>query len=346
MPVFKLRMVRGFTLLAGITRGWVSDTERTNKEQARELRAARKRIKRQQRRIRHLQEKQDLTLRESSCVRPENIVWIFGTARTGSTWLGIMMSTLKGHRRWREPKLGHLFGYYFHRHGEASIFKSSYKETWLYNIRSIVLDGAAARFTRMSRKRSHYLVIQEPNGSAGAPWLLEALPESRMIFLLRDPRDVVASQLDAFKKGGWAYTEYLLRDSEGQQEEPDSPADTNPNAFVEDAANRYLRDMGYVKQAYDLHRGPKVIVRYEDLRTDTLDTMKLMYSVLGIVVDEQELAQAVDKHAWESITEDEKGPGKLRRKATPGGWREDLTPEQSQMVERITAPLLEEFYPR
>ena len=41
----------------------------------------------------------------------------------------------------------------------------------------------------------------------------------------------------------------------------------------------------------------------------------------------------------------ERGEGKFYRKATPGGWREDLTPEQVQIVERITAPVLEEFYP-
>ena len=40
-----------------------------------------------------------------------------------------------------------------------------------------------------------------------------------------------------------------------------------------------------------------------------------------------------------------KGPDKFYRKATPGGWREDLTPEQARTVERITAPLLEDFYP-
>ncbi len=32
-------------------------------------------------------------------------------------------------------------------------------------------------------------------------------------------------------------------------------------------------------------------------------------------------------------------------KATPGGWREDLTPEQARIVERITASLFEELYP-
>jgi hypothetical protein len=62
-------------------------------------------------------------------------------------------------------------------------------------------------------------------------------------------------------------------------------------------------------------------------------------------VDERELTRAVEKHAWENIPEKDKGEGKFYRKASPGGWQEDLTPEQAQIVERITAPLLRELYP-
>jgi hypothetical protein len=255
-----------------------------------------------------------------------------------------MMGARKGYWRWREPKMGHLFGYYFHRHGEKGILDSRYKEIWLRSIRSLVLGVAKAKLSSdVSKQEVEYLVVQEPNGSAGAPWLLEAFPESRLIFLVRDPRDVVASQLDAFKKGNWGYM-FTIR--EGQQEWPDSLADTNPNAFVEDMANRYVRDIGYVKQAYELHSGPKVLVRYEDLRADTLGTMKRVYSALGLRVKEGELARAVDKHAWEGIPEEQKGEGKLRRKALPGGWEEDLTLEQTEIVERITAPLLEELFLR
>jgi Sulfotransferase domain len=52
----------------------------------------------------------------------------------------------------------------------------------------------------------------------------------------------------------------------------------------------------------------------------------------------------VEKHSWEAIPETEKGEGKFYRKGTPGSWRDDLTPEQAQIVEDITAPLLKEFY--
>jgi hypothetical protein len=40
-----------------------------------------------------------------------------------------------------------------------------------------------------------------------------------------------------------------------------------------------------------------------------------------------------------------KGQGKFYRKASPGGWRDDLTPRQAKLVEEITAPVMGEFYP-
>jgi hypothetical protein len=52
----------------------------------------------------------------------------------------------------------------------------------------------------------------------------------------------------------------------------------------------------------------------------------------------------VEKHAWENIPEEKKGEGTPRRKATPGGWREDLTEEQAKIVEREAAQVLEQFY--
>jgi hypothetical protein len=49
--------------------------------------------------------------RETGGLRPEKLIWIFGAARTGSTWLGSMMADLDGHDWWHEPMVGHLFGH-------------------------------------------------------------------------------------------------------------------------------------------------------------------------------------------------------------------------------------------
>jgi hypothetical protein len=278
-------------------------------------------------------------------VRPENLVWVFGTARTGSSWLSAVMGEIGGYSRWHEPLVGHLFGnLYYERAGhrgedEHFILGARYRDLWLATVRRFVLDSAAARFPEVAE--GGYLIIKEPQGSMGAPLLMEALPESRMILLVRDPRDVVASNLDAHKKGTW--TADLMR--KGGKEKPPSLAESRPDAFVKGQARRYVRDVGNAKLAYDAHGGRKVLVKYEDLRADTMNTMRRIYSGLEIPVDESELARSVEKHSWENIPEEEKGEGKFHRKAKPGGWREDLTPEQVEIVESVAGTLLRELYP-
>jgi hypothetical protein len=275
-------------------------------------------------------------------VRPENIVWIFGTGRSGSTWLGSMMAGLDGCAMWNEPLVGNLFGnfHYFRvggrKTGRQYILGEPYKETWLGPMRDLILGGAAARFPEVIG--GGYLIIKEPNGSVGAPLLMEALPESRMIFLIRDPRDVVASSMDARSEGSW-----LSERREAQRRT--SKPDRNPNVYARMRANSYVQQIEKTGQAYTAHGGRKVMVRYEDLRADTLGTMKRIYSALEMPVEEAELARSVEKYSWENIPEEEKGEGKKRRKAKPGGWREDLTARQVEIVEDITAPLLNEFYP-
>ena len=81
-------------------------------------------------------------------VAPEKMVWIFGTARTGSSWLSSMMGEMEGYERWHEPLVGHLFGnlYYVragHRSGdEHFVLGDRYRDVWMGAIRGLVLDSA------------------------------------------------------------------------------------------------------------------------------------------------------------------------------------------------------------
>jgi Sulfotransferase family len=360
VPVFENRvdlMVRGvrvfFNVEAGVARNEVAKlVPRSSVSKAsgqanappRSLDQAGRRIARKGLMI-GIKARRQLSRGQISGIRPENVVWIFGSARTGSTWLSRMMGELEGQTVWREPLVGALFGNLYYdrakhligKTGKHYILGDGYRESWLDSIRTFVLKEASGRFPEATGS-GNYLVIKEPNGSLGAPLLMEAMPESRMILLVRDPRDVMASTIDARRTGGWQYESRKKWMTE-------SLVDKDPDAFVRDRAENYLKSIRYTKQAYDAHEGRKVLVRYEELRADTLGTMKRIYSDLGISVDEGELARAVKEHSWENIPEEKKGEGKVFRKAKPGGWREDLSPGQVGMVESITAPLLEEFYP-
>jgi hypothetical protein len=200
------------------------------------------------------------------------------------------------------------------------------------------------------RVASPNFVLGEPNGSLGSRLILEAFPESSAVLLVRDPRDVVASLLDLAKPGGWYnYDRYEISAATAQFD-AETGSFTFPQPLTaEEQIGHLSRDVAASfeasREAFDAHDGRKVLIKYEDLRTNTLGTMRELCSALELAADEDQLTQAVEKHSWKNIPEDKKGQGKPRRKATPGSWKEDLTPEQVKVVERITAPLLMEFYP-
>ena len=353
MPVIEqqvmviIRSVRAFlNLQAGVTRSeaappppWLPRARESDGE----LEEARRELEDTRRRLAKVRARLTDGGGEAGGIRPENIVWIFGSPKTGSTWLSWMMGELEGHAVWREPYVGQLFGRLYnnwvgekHFNSKHFILGGPQKGSWLNSVRSFILNEASARFPEVVG--GGYLVVKEPNGSIGAPLIMQALPESRMIFLIRDPRDVAASHVDSSRKGSYMYE----RRKAGKHA---ARFELQADDLVSNMANSYLRNVSNAKEAYEAHHGPKVLVRYEDLRSDTLGEMRRIYSTLGIEVDEEELERVVEKHSWENIPEKDKGEGKFYRKASPGGWREDLTPKQAETVERITAPLLRELYP-
>jgi hypothetical protein len=271
-------------------------------------------------------------------VRPENIIWILGSGRTGSGWLAGMLAQLPDYSWWNEPLIGYLFGHLYyergaHRRDTANfILGDEFAPEWLRSLREMVLTGAAARFPAAAR--GGYLVIKEPHGSIGAPLLLGAVPESRVIFLVRDPRDVAASALHV----SWVPKRRAEADRAKQASE-------DPVGFVRNRARTYRQDIEHTGNAFARHSGPKALIRYEDLRADTLGAMGSVCASLGLPVDGDDLTRAVASRAWENIPEEKKGPGTIRRKATPGGWREDLNPTEIAAVEEEAAEVLARFYP-
>jgi hypothetical protein len=64
--------------------------------------------------------KQSAGRTHSGNIRPENIVWMFGSGRTGSNWLMSMIGNSAGCARWEEPRIGSLFAFYYSNPGQHS----------------------------------------------------------------------------------------------------------------------------------------------------------------------------------------------------------------------------------
>jgi hypothetical protein len=290
----------------------VGSLKRRAEQPKRRVGSLKQRVRRFDDRVRKLEAR----LEHLKPARAESIVWIFGSGRSGTSWLANMVSEALEAPLWFEPRLGNVF--------HANIPKN---KGWLPGVRRFVLEGARHRFGKPQR-----LVIKETSGCIGAPILSEALPESRLLVIVRDPRDVVASWLDAKRKEGWST-------KKGGQK-----YDRDPDSLAIFLAKRYKVNVEHALAAFESHRGPKALLFYEELRHNTTQTLARALSDLGLDVSSERVEAIATQHAFESVPAEEKGPGKFRRKAQPGSWREDLTPKQLAAIEEITAPILGRFY--
>src|SRR4051812_44718278 len=275
------------------------------------------------------------------------VVWLLGSPRSGSTWL---LYLLAGHERVvpiNEPNIGTLLGPFMSdlpgmttegldldtftlRRAQAAkspaFFADEFADVWVPALGRLMRERFEAHVRRRppaAGARRALVVVKEPNGSQSADVLLRAMPESRLLFLLRDGRDVVDSELAANLRGSWVAGQFS--GSHG--------VDDDRLAFVRQSAMKWLWRTEVVEQAFAAHSGPKLLVRYEDLRADPRPGLRQVFDWLELAISDEDLAALEAEHAFEAVPEEERGAQSFHRSATPGGWRENLRPEEQEAVE-------------
>ena len=287
----------------------------------------------------------------------DRLVWIFGSSRSGSTWLLRMLAELEDAVTIDDPHLGHHLGIWrpiplawatadddpeltllndIKREKPSYFFNERYRDVWEPALRQLIV----ARFDAQARERAAagttdpYVFVKEP-GSHIADLLMSLFTKSRMIFLLRDGRDVVDSWLDAHRPGAWALDEGAYPVAREGRE-----------ALIRWQASVWTYRTGVVLRAYQAHDpARRVLVRYENLLRDPAHELARICAQFGIDVAPADLREIAAAHDYEQVPSDEKGASKEIRAAEPGGWQRHMTPvEQQAMYEVMGERLVEVGY--
>jgi hypothetical protein len=290
----------------------------------------------------------------------ERLLWIFGSSRSGSSWLMRMLGDLAGAVTIDDPHLGHHLGVWrplslAWATGEddppelrtlneikgpkrSYFFNDRYREAWEPALRQLVLsrfgaevDEVVARAEAGGPAPGCPVLVKEP-GSQAAGELTCLFPRSGLIFLLRDGRDVVDSWLAAYQGGSWAQ-------GEGAYE----LADSGRLAMIRWQAAVWAYRTLTVAAAFERHRGRKVMVRYEDLLGDPLGELARVAEHLALPATPEAVAGAVDRHRFEEVPTSQRGPLQAVREGAPGGWRRNLSPAEQHVLQEALAPVLDRF---
>jgi hypothetical protein len=279
----------------------------------------------------------------------EKLVWIFGSPRSGSSWLLRLLGSQADIAPINEPYLGaHLVPiggeveageYYEHgdRAGDAGYF---FARDYMPALRPLLHELVLRGFDNQLKQVGHdpiprWVVLKEPNGSHAADTIVSLLPRSRMLFLLRDGRDVVDSLVDAMlgSESWWAERKRSLGRPPQQRQ-----------SFVAQNSMLWISRTMASQRAYESLAEPqRLLVRYEELLTDTPTQLRRIFDWLDLDLSDRILAALVKKHAFESAPRDRRGPGKPMRAATPGLWRENLTEDEQRIMNEIMGAKLAEL---
>lgn len=269
----------------------------------------------------------------------DRLAWIFGSSRSGSTWLLRMLAEFDGVVPIDDPHLGHHLGVWrpiplaWAASEESSpelttllelkseepgyFFSERHRESWWEPLRALI----AARFEAQAAEagvdasRSPLYVVKEP-GSHVAPMLADLFSHSKLVFLLRDGRDVVDSWLAAYQDGSWAIRGGAF---------PVAPEGRVP--LIRWLAGVWAYRTEAVLEAFRSRRAAdRILVRYEELLEHPGEKLEEICATLAI--DPAAAPAVASRHSFERLPADSRGPLCETRTATPGGWRENLSAEE------------------
>jgi Sulfotransferase family len=277
----------------------------------------------------------------------DRLAWIMGSSRSGSTWLLRMLCELPDLLGIDDPHLGHHLGIWrplplawatarkspelttlneIKRDKEDYFFSDRHRDAWVPALRDLVRARFGATLDEAPASADRRLVIKEP-GAHAAPEIFELFPGSRLVFLLRDGRDVVDSWVDAYGDGSWAI--------EGGAFEV-APERRLP--LIEWLASVWAYRTRVVSAAFaERPAKRRVLVRYEDLLAEPSRELARVCKTVGVKASTAELDRIVERHAFSNVDRSQRGAGQEVRAANPGSWRLNLTPEEQAAMTAIMA---------
>jgi hypothetical protein len=283
-------------------------------------------------------------------MQENRLAWIFGSSRSGSTWLLKMLSDLEGVVPIDDPHLGHHLGVWrpiplawaasenppelstlldLKAEEPGYFFAERYRDSWEGPLRQLIEARFEAQAEGGKPEDAAY-VVKEP-GSHVAPFLAELFPQSKVIFLLRDGRDVVDSWLDAYSDGSWAIPGGAF---------PVSKEGRIP--LIRWLSEVWAFRSREVRKAYEA-RAPedRIQIRYEDLRGDTGVWVTRICEMVG--ADPARIPEIVEAHRFEKQPSAARGRRRFIRRARPGGWRESMSRAEQKAMHQVMGKTLAEF---
>ncbi|WP_040666480.1 sulfotransferase family protein [Nitrolancea hollandica] len=282
----------------------------------------------------------------------ENIVFVVGSPRSGTTWLQRLLAS---HPRVRTGQESDVFRYISpqirtwrnhlesKRSGRGGIGLPCYfkEDEFMCLVHRYMLDLLQPMLDEL--EPGQIFLEKTPSHSLHLTEIAAMLPQSRIVHILRDPRDVAASLIAASRTWGNRWAPGTARRAAHMWMQHVRPARE---------AARWLPQERFLE------------IRYEDLRHSSVETLWAVSRFLGLEWDAGQIDQAVAENDAENMRKGGgtkipvggefqsisgplvKDPAGFVRRAQPGGWKDDLSSWEKFQVWFVARRLMVEVgYP-
>jgi len=256
----------------------------------------------------------------------KNIIWFFGSHGPGISSILKKLSFPKTNFL-NEPKIGLQLNNIIPGNGETKtyleqnqhvgklpkydyIFFQGYQDLWKFYLRKLILNRIFVQFQDFSKK----IFIKEIDGSASANILSNIFPNSKIIIINQDGRNLVNDLLEnLIKKSASFESPSLLSDESSRKR------------LLKNQSTKWNDITNILIEAYENHDEKlRLFIRFEDFKKNPELIIKKIYKFSQIEISKQELQKTIDD--YEST---------FQGKENNESWKNNFNIEERQIIENV-----------
>lgn len=254
------------------------------------------------------------------------IVWLASYPKSGNTWFRVFLSNLLSKEN-HPADINNLFATPIASNRElfdeaTGLSSSDLTTEEIDNLRPEVYEFAARNSSELLFQKVHDAWLMNNNGK---PMFSKNVTQS-VIYFIRNPLDIAVSFSNHLSKSHAATVKIMA-------DENYSFGDTQNRLHIQ-LRQRLLTWSDHVKSWVDKSDLPLIVLRYEDMKTDTFASFSKATHFIGIKTSKESIIKAINFSNIEELQkqEREKGfkekpanAGSFFRKGIAGSWKTELS---------------------
>lgn len=258
----------------------------------------------------------------------KKIVWLASYPKSGNTWFRVFLSNLLSKEN-HPADINNLFATPIASNRElfdeaTGLSSSDLTPEEIDTLRSGVYEYAAKNSNELLFQKVHDAWLYSESGEP----MFDSKVTKAVIYFIRNPLDVAVSFANHLNKP-LDFTVNVMADES-------YAFSSSQNRLHNQLRQRLLSWSGHVKSWINESKLPVLVLRYEDMKSDTYNTFKKATDFIGLNVTENEIKQALQhsdikemqrQEAEKGFREKPANAASFFRKGIAGSWKTELPPE-------------------